>query len=426
MRLFFFCYFLFLPFQWALSPLPGVDLALIRLATITLILLWLIRGLVLKRLSLPFDVPTFLLSAFLLWASSSLLWADNTLFGVRKALFLFSFLPLFFILVAWLKEYPAERTVLLRAFVVGAFLAALSGLVFFFLQFLFGPEPIFAFLTTTILPFFLGTTFGQTVANYPSLLVNISGVTLLRASGVFPDPHMFSLYLGMAIPVAGIWWWRVTTHKTWWLIIFLTILLADLLSFSRGGYVGLICGTIIFFLGIRSRLRFEKRSALLLVMGLIILGTLLSSSPLGSRFFSSFSRQDGSNIERLRLWQEAVLHIGERPLSGVGLGNYPLLVKPSALYREPIYAHNLFLDIAVELGLIGLALFLGVVGSALLWAGRAWKGAALPSAFAVIVSLAVFLGHAFFETPLFSVHVLPVLLLFLAIGVSYKYHALSS
>jgi hypothetical protein len=37
------------------------------------------------------------------------------------------------------------------------------------------------------------------------------------------------------------------------------------------------------------------------------------------------------------------------------------------------------------------------------------------------ISLIIFLAHAFFETPLFSVHILPLLLLLLTLGVSYKH-----
>nr|MBP9697908.1 hypothetical protein [Candidatus Moranbacteria bacterium] len=95
-------------------------------------------------------------------------------------------------------------------------------------------------------------------------------------------------------------------------------------------------------------------------------------------------------------------------------------------YREPIYAHNLFLDIAVEVGFIGLFFFLGmlVLSSArlFLW----WKIKKDDwLALSLLTALVIFLAHAFFETPLFSVHVLPALLLLIAAGVSYRHETIS-
>lgn len=413
-------YFLLLPFQFALSPAPGIDLAVIRVATLVLVILWLVRGFVSRKLMLPVGVPSFFLLTFLFLAVFSLLWADNTVFAGRKVLFFCSFLPLFFVLLSWFREYPEERRGVLRAFLYGAFLAAASGIFVFSLQFFLGVERVFSFLTQYILPFFLGTSFGQSVAAYPSLLVNISGETILRASGFFPDPHMFSVYLGMAVPVALGMFFSTTTKKRRWFMVFLTLLLADLLTFSRGGYVGLFCGGLFFFFGAGASMRWNKKYVTWALTGGMIVTLLFSFGPIGTRLFSSFSQTDGSNIERLRLWQEATGHIASRPLLGVGLGNYPLVVKPDATYREPIYAHNLYLDIALELGLVGLVLFLGFVMTALVSAWKVWQEKRQYLSLSLVVSLVVFLTHSVFETALFSVHVLPALLLMVAIGVSYR------
>lgn len=413
-------YFLLLPFQFALSPVPGVDLAVVRVVTLTLVLVWLIRSLVMKKLMLPEGWSAFFLLMFLFLAVLSLLWAENAVFAGRKILFLVSFLPLFLVLTSWLREYPEEKNTLAKAFIFGAFLAAVCGIAIFLLQFFLGAPRVFALLTGQILPFFLGASFGQSVASYPSLLVNISGETLLRASGFFPDPHMFSVYLGMAVPIAfGIF--LTETKKSFWLLLFLVILLADLLTFSRGGYVGLLFGGLLFFFSVSTSFSWERKHVVWGLVGVMVLVFLFSFSPLGTRLLSSFSKGDGSNIERLRLWGEASVHVVERPLLGVGLGNYPLLVKPAATYREPIYAHNLYLDIALELGLVGLVSFLALIGIALGRAWKSWQQHRQYCSVSVVVSLVVFLGHSFFETPLFSVHALPALLLLLAIGVSYEY-----
>lgn len=419
-------YFFLLPFQFALSPVTGIDLAIIRIVSIAVVFVWCARGLLMKKLILPPLLPSFFLLSFLFLAGSSFVWAIESSFALRKALFLLSFLPLFFVFAAWFEEEQMIRVRFLRAYVLGAFGAAISSLILFFLQFVVGVEVLFSFITQKVLPFFLGATFGESVASYPSLLVNISGKTVLRASGVFPDPHMFSFYVGMAIPVAMALAFTDQSKKSFWLMVGIVLFIADLLTFSRGGYVGLVCAGVIFLVGTIGIFRFSFRQSVLAVVFLILLSGVLLISPIGTRLFSSFSLEDGSNVERLRLWQEASGHILERPFLGVGLGNYSLLVKPNAFYREPIYAHNLFFDITLELGMVGFFLFFSLVGCALMYAFLAWQKTRERIPFSIALSLVLFLGHSFFETPLFSVHVLPVLLLFLAIGVSYKYDSFSS
>jgi len=76
---------------------------------------------------------------------------------------------------------------------------------------------------------------------------------------------------------------------------------------------------------------------------------------------------------RVRLWDDALQRIGERPLLGWGAGSAPVLIRELALPGELSHYHNLYLQLAVELGLVGLGLFalwsLVVVQAAV----RAWR-----------------------------------------------------
>lgn len=416
-------YFLFLPFQFALSPWEGVDLAIIRPITLILVMFFILDGLVRRSLYLPMGFSAFFFSAFLCIASLSFFLAENTGFAFRKIGFLFSFLPLFPLLIIWLRTSAVARKKVLTSFVMGAALLSGTGLSIFFAQFIFGLEKIFSFLLGQVLPFFLGDAFAQSVAIHPSLLVNISGVTLLRASGVFPDPHIFSLFVALAVPFSLVLIFESTTQKMKhsWNFVFVLLLAGVFLSFSRGAYMALLGGGSIFLWlsGIFQHPHFYQKKKFFIPIFLLLL--LLFTSPIGARFLSSFSGEDGSNKERLRLWQEAVLHISERPFLGVGLGNYSLLVHPEAAYRDPIYVHNLFLDLAVEIGLVGLFFFLGLLIFAMKGMYSQWKEEADWWALALFSSTIIFCIHSLFESPIYSVHILPVLILFLAIGVSYKY-----
>jgi len=406
----------FLPFQFALHPTEVIDLPLLRIGAVFLFLFWLIKGLLKKNISLPQPFPLFFFLAFLFWALLSVIWGENTEWALRKIFFLFSFFPLFLVFIAFLEEKEFQEKAV-RYIVYGAILSAGISLFQFFAQFIFGVEKVFYFWTQTLLPFFLGPNFSAVVTEYPSLLVNISGKTLLRATGFFPDPHMFSFFLGMTFFLALSLAFDIKGKKRFYFVGGALILfLADLLTFSRGGYIGLIAGSFLFIF--QTVLSHPKKKKIFLwsIFSCVFFCLCFFLTPIGNRLYSSFSPTDTSNKERLRLWQVTADFIYKNPVFGSGLGNYALQVKPTAGYREPIYAHNTYLDIAGELGIPGLFFFLSflLLGGFSSW--QRWKKEKKYVFLAVFSALSLFLVHAFFETPIFSVHVLPLLLFFLALG----------
>ncbi len=411
-------YLLILPIQFALSPIAGIDLALSRVLALAIIGVWAALSLARRSLILPRPAILLPFVSFLAIASISYCWAENRDWALRKIIFLWNFFPLLVVFAAALKE-PGARLLVIRAITFSGALAGMIGLIQSAAQLLFGVERVFAFWTGTLLPFFLGTGLGGSVASYPSLLVNISGATVLRASALFPDPHMLSLFLGLALPIAaGYALSRPKGSRALPIAAATIILAADLLTFSRGGYVGLAAGILaVGILSFHERLSAETVKRILIgIAAVAMLAITLLITPIGTRFLSSFSSDDGSNSERLRLWQEAADHIISQPILGVGLGNYPLAVKPSADYREPIYAHSLYLDIGVEIGLVGLSAFVSLIIVVLLTASSTWIRQRDVLAAATTVSLIIFSAHSLFELPLFSVQVLPLLLAIIALA----------
>jgi O-antigen ligase len=99
---------------------------------------------------------------------------------------------------------------------------------------------------------------------------------------------------------------------------------------------------------------------------------------------------------------------------GVGIGNYLASARPLYQVGTPFYAHNLYLDIAVELGLIGLAVFLLMLFSAVGPSFRQPTDNFLAPT--VAASLAVYMVHSLFETALFSLHVTVTLVFLLALS----------
>ena len=240
--------FLYLPFQIALNPTEGIDLASIRLVIPIIFLIWLIQGLKNKNIFIPYNKITFFILSFLFLSGFSLIVATNMEWGIRKLLFLLSIFPFYFV-----ANNTREKDIIniLKFLIWGALFSALIGIFQFFSQFIFGINKAIYIWGNAIVPF-LGRSFSEAVLENSSWLVNASGHTLLRAIAFFPDPHMFSFYLGMSAPIALALYLKLKNNRNFYLVSFFIILLADFLTFSRGGYLGIIAGLFfgaIIFLG---------------------------------------------------------------------------------------------------------------------------------------------------------------------------------
>lgn len=421
---------LYLPFQLALNPVEGVDLASGRVFVLILALLWVISALKNRRIFIPAKIQTALLLSFLFLVSLSLFWAKNASWGGRKLLFLLSIFPIYFVATGLLNKDKNKIIKTTQFLVWGAGLAALIGLFQFALQFIIGLDATTDLWRSYIAPLFLGKSFAQAVLEYSSWLANIGGRDYLRAFSTFPDPHMFSFYLGLTFPLAiGLHFslkrdslslgrndqkkLNLSSSKIY-LMISMIILLANLLTFSRGGYVGLAAGLIFLagYYAINKKTSLKKLLVSLASLSVVL--TILTLTPIGQRFGDSFSFEEGSNKARFENWTQAG-DIIKNNLQGVGIGSYAYEIEPSADYRKPIYAHNLYLDIAAESGIISALIFMAIIffsiksfmaksNNNFLYVGGA-------------VSLVVFSVHSIFDSALFSVQVLPLLLIIISLSV---------
>lgn len=400
-----------LPFQFAVPLWGAGETPIARLLAIAILGSFLIESLLSRSWRLPMPVFTGVLVSFLIIATTSAVWAAYPEFSFPKIAFLLNTLPLIFV---WYGLFAREERALLglaRATVSGAVGAAMVASAFFLAQFVFGVGATFHFIVEKILPFFLGREFAALVANYPSLLVNIGGETVLRATAVFPDPHVAAYFFGMlgflALGMAR------RTGSTRYLLAAGIIFVADLLTFSRGGYLGLIAGTGAYFFMLAPGFWSDSKNRVRLALFMLVLVLVVLSSPVSGRFLSSFQLSDASSTGRIALWQEGFIAITERPLLGVGLGNYLSSARPLLAPEAPFYAHNLYLDIALEVGLIGLAAFLAVFIAAF---ASARTGRDNPLAASTVAALALYLAHSLVETPIFSVHATLVLVFILAVA----------
>lgn len=197
----------------------------------------------------------------------------------------------------------------------------------------------------------------------------------VRVYSYLGNPNLLAAYLlpAIALSIAAIFAWRGWMPKA--LALTLTGVNSACLYYtgSRGGWIGLIALAFVLLVLLIYRWSdylpgFWRRWALPIALGgltgLLILAVLLVE-PLRDRALSIFAdRQDSSNNFRLNVWAAVLEMIRDRPILGIGPGNNAFnLIYP--LYQRPQYtalgAYSIFLEIAVETGLIGLGCFLWLV-----------------------------------------------------------------
>jgi O-antigen ligase len=406
----------YLPFQLALNLAPDIDLLSGRLLILMLFLVWLAKQWLFNKekiFNLFKNQNVIALLFFLLMALVSVFWAQNQIWASRKILVFISVFPLFFLTSAFIDNWSKAKRLIFIIISSAAF-SAIIALTQFLLQFVFGRQEIFSFWAKNIVPYFSGASFAQLVLNNPSWLVESGGQVFLRAIGLFPDPHMLAFYLGLALPFCLVMFVFEKKYRWWLLIAFCLLFTVLLLTFSRGGYLGVLGGLLVVFLAVWPQIRNKERKFIVSVflMGVVCLAFFGGS--VTGRFFSSFNLSEGSNLGRLQIWQNSWEIFKEKPIGGVGLGNYSLALNFAQDYRNPVTSHNLYFDILVELGVFGLLIWLWLFGSAI---KISWQNRKSIPVLAVgsLGSLVYFLTHSFFETAIFNPTILAFLMLVLGL-----------
>ena len=137
------------------------------------------------------------------------------------------------------------------------------------------------------------------------------------------------------------------------------------LTASRGGLVALGATAVV---AVAVAGPWRRQIALLAAAGAVfVIGWFVLLAPA-----SSVSHVTTTQTPRTTLWAVAERAIGANPIAGVGNDNFVLaaknyLVKPGVTTRadqivsSPHVAHNVYLEISADLGIVGLALFLAFV-----------------------------------------------------------------
>ena len=271
------------------------------------------------------------------------------------------------------------------------------------------------------------------------LEISTGSSTIVRATGTVGHPNQQAMFQTLfTIPIFALlmarnWLWRVFAGA---------VLIASgcgiIVTLSRTAWISCsVAGAVIFVLAFRNH-RITRRMWLGLCLGSLAAIVLLGAFS-GLILTRLTKADDGASASRIHLALQAIEHVSNRPITGVGPGNFvnaklatsqeanwarsvwlPRGVNFKARYIDNLElglvellghwyytslpAHNKYLLVAAELGLVGLALFLwfqwrllramlsGLSSSdPLLW----WVGAALVGTFAA--SLIEYMLELFYD-----------------------------
>ncbi|WP_411701472.1 glycosyltransferase [Conyzicola sp.] len=189
-----------------------------------------------------------------------------------------------------------------------------------------------------------------------------------RYQGIFPNPNYAALLASVGLPI-GVWIVlsdRRRAQRAAAAIGILALTITLYYTGSRGAAAGAILGVVVSLLVSR------YRKIALWTIAAAFAGVAAFVAIFPEKFFGRggyLDRSDqGSDISsgRFEIWAELLRIWEQRPVLGTGYRTIELL--PSS---DGFTAHNIYLSILVELGAIGLLIFLGVFAVLLVGGVRA-------------------------------------------------------
>jgi putative inorganic carbon (HCO3(-)) transporter len=233
-----------------------------------------------------------------------------------------------------------------------------------------------------------------------------------RATAGFKTSNGLGGYLALAVPVSVSFIFMKWEQKYYRVAVFAVsffLVWSLAVTFSRGAWLGVFCG-VLFILLTRILLEGKKKFYLCLgvlfaviVFCVIFLAVLSQSSSV-----ESLSRHETAQW-RLGIWRDSLKIIEDRPLFGHGINTF---MQVFDAYRRdpgaPTYAHNCYIQVAAETGIVGLAAFLWILVDifrkslnriTVYWTK---KENFVVLSLGLLAGVSAFLVHSFFDTDFYS------------------------
>ena len=233
----------------------------------------------------------------------------------------------------------------------------------------------------------------------------------LSSIGLSANPNVIGGVIAALLPLQV----YALRHVRRWIAVALIGLSGVALVFSetRGAWLALILITGMWLLWrVISKRQPNARRArwmwLIIVVAIGVIGAVvLIITPLGSRLL-------GLGGDREQIWRNSLDLVGDYPLTGLGLGDFEMTYSTYALLihvGHTMHAHNLWLDVWLNLGLLGLLALAGMAINAV-WV----KPSPSPWRMVSLMTLGVILLHTLVDDSIFGYGGAAIPIIFIPLG----------
>lgn len=179
------------------------------------------------------------------------------------------------------------------------------------------------------------------------------------APGWFQNSGEFGIQMTIFFPLALYLWLGLRREWPVWkslllLILPVTALIGMVASSSRGAMLG--GATVGLWMLLRSR---YKVRGLLAIAGFGLV--LFAITPPEQKARLGASGSDGTSVERLEMWKDGIRIAMENPVLGIGYWNW--IPYRESQGKRRLLSHNIFIQCVSELGFVGLAVLLVLIGN---------------------------------------------------------------
>ena len=261
-----------------------------------------------------------------------------------------------------LSKLLQEKIILPREIFGAIFLAALFQSFIAFGQFFYQKSLGLRFLGESVISYGVNN-----VAR-----VNVSGADLLRSYGTMAHANILAAFLGIGIlSLCALWFLRIKRESfissSLFALGFFTLFFALTLTFSRSGWISMVFVLCMLFLFLIFR---DIKKETIRLSGIILLSALFVFLSMQWALLPRMHLSPSEPSVSMRvLYNKLGFSIIKNHPLGVGVGNQLFFSESNNLFDEfgivekrdyqPI--HNLYLIIAVELGIQGLIALLAIV-----------------------------------------------------------------
>ncbi|MBI2057752.1 MAG: O-antigen ligase family protein [Candidatus Yanofskybacteria bacterium] len=335
---------------------------------------------------------SFFALVILVFSLFSLIVAGDFISGVKRVIYFINLSLVGFVIYDLVLKKPEIVKDLLKSVLLSGVIVAIAAVMQIVSVYLISIYEFMDFWAGSVQMGFYGSAWSQTAQEANTWFAYFGPQLSLRVFSTLPDSHSFPIFMLLTVPALLAFSltkifktdyssFKVLLKRRASLLILLlpAFFLLTILSGTRGIWLAVLGPVIILPFLLRITKNIFDKNILKYISSLFIIFVLLfmvaypifasdqfglnkySSEILTKRLRSILDLEETSNNGRIAIWKASINSIIKKPLLGVGIGNFPVVLSQEIEYAKAgSSAHNLYLTIAAEIGILGLLAALGI------------------------------------------------------------------